>query len=68
MMGFTWIYHTPNGAELTIAEALSEFPTQADAEAWMGESWSMLLASGAESVSLLEDERVVYGPMGLSAG
>jgi hypothetical protein len=34
----------------------------------MGESWSTLLASGADSVSLLEGDRLVYGPMGLSAG
>ena len=66
-MGFTWICHALDGTDLNIAEAHAEFPTQADAEAWMGESWSVLLASGADSVSLLEGDRVVYGPMGLAS-
>ena len=67
-MGFIWICHALDGTDVNIAEARTEFPTQADAEAWMGESWSNLLASGADSVSLLEGDRLVYGPMGLSAG
>ena len=32
---------------------------------WLGESWRSLFASGVEQVSLLEDGRVVYGPMSL---
>jgi hypothetical protein len=67
-MSFIWICHALDGTDVNIAEARTEFPTQADAEAWMGESWSSLLASGADSVSLLEGDRLVYGPMGLSAG
>jgi len=66
-MGFTWICHGPDGTDLHVAEAHTEFPTQADAEAWMGESWSALLAAGADSVSLLEGDRLVYGPMGLAS-
>ena len=41
------------------------FPTQADAEAWIGEEWRTLLDSGVESVTLLRDGVEVYGPMGL---
>lgn len=67
MMSFIWICHALDGTDVNIAEARTEFPTQADAEAWMGESWSTLLASGADSVSLLEGDRLVYGPMGLSS-
>ena len=66
-MSFIWICHALDGTDVNIAEARTEFPTQADAEAWMGESWSTLLASGADSVSLLEGYRLVYGPMGLSS-
>ena len=66
-MSFIWICHALDGTDVNIAEARTEFPTQADAEAWMGESWSPLLASGADSVSLLEGDRLVYGPMGLSS-
>ena len=66
-MSFIWICHALDGTDVNIAEARTEFPTQADAEAWMGDSWSTLLASGADSVSLLEGDRLVYGPMGLSS-
>lgn len=66
-MSFIWICHALDGTDVNIAEARTEFPTQADAEAWMGEIWSTLLASGADSVSLLEGDRLVYGPMGLSS-
>lgn len=66
-MSFIWICHALDGTDVNIAEARTEFPTQADAEAWMGESWSTLVASGADSVSLLEGDRLVYGPMGLSS-
>lgn len=41
------------------------FPSQADAESWVGESWRELSAAGVESVSLLRDGTVVYGPMSL---
>lgn len=67
-MGFTWTCHAVDGTDLNVAEARAQFPTQAEAEAWMGETWSDLIAAGADSVSLLEGDVVVYGPMGLSAG
>jgi hypothetical protein len=41
------------------------FPSQADAESWVGESWRDLIAAGVEAVSLLRDDDVVYGPMSL---
>ena len=44
-----------------------DFPTQADAEAWLSASFEDLLDAGAASVTLLEGDRVVYGPMSLSA-
>ena len=31
----------------------------------MGEAWQELLADGVDAVSLLEGDRVVYGPMSL---
>jgi hypothetical protein len=63
-MPWTWRYLTAGGGPA--APASSEgFPTQADAESWLGESWRDLLASGVERVSLLEDGREEY-TMGLS--
>ena len=41
------------------------FPSQADAESWVGEAWQELLADGVDAVTLLEGDRVVYGPMSL---
>lgn len=41
----------------------TQFPTQADAEAWLGESWQELSDDGVESVTLHEDGVVAYGPM-----
>lgn len=41
------------------------FPTQSDAETWIGEQWRELLSSGVHAVVLVEDGRVVYGPMDL---
>lgn len=43
-----------------------EFPTQSDAESWIGEHWRHLAESGVDAVTLLDDERQVYGPMSLS--
>lgn len=56
-MVYQWRY--PSG------ECSPTFPTQADAETWIGETWQTLLADGVEEASLLEEERVVYGPMSL---
>lgn len=63
---WTWTYHDAEGIDLTPPCAPERgFPTQADAETWVGETWQELLAEGVESVSLHEDEDVVYGPMSL---
>jgi hypothetical protein len=51
---------SPDGAPMT-----ENFPTQGDAETWLGEIWRELLNCGVDAVSLLEDGRVVYGPMSL---
>jgi hypothetical protein len=62
-MGWTWRYH-PGAADPGRSE---EFPTQGDAESWIGETWRELAADGIEAVTLFEDDRDVYGPMSLSA-
>ena len=43
------------------------FPTQSDAENYLGESWRDLLAAGVEAVTLRQHDVVVYGPMSLRA-
>ncbi len=42
-----------------------DFPTQADAEAWLTETYPDLVDDGVRAVTLVEDGAVVYGPMSL---
>lgn len=56
-MSFHWRYSDGGASE--------QFPSQSDAETWMGESWRQLLSDGVEDVTLMEEARVVYGPMSL---
>jgi hypothetical protein len=78
-MAWTWRYEAEGGAPVDPAEApaaeapaaeapaAEAFPTQADAETWLGENWRELRHAGVFQVSLLDGERVVYGGMSLSA-
>ena len=50
--------HDPSGREL-------RFPSQGDAETWIGEAWRHLQDAGVDSVVLLDGDREVYGPMSL---
>jgi hypothetical protein len=63
-MAWTWRYVGGDGAEL--ADPVSEsFPSQADAETFIGECWRELREQGVHAVVLLDGDREVYGPMGL---
>ena len=66
-VAWTWRYEDSNGADVDVAAAPTgePFPTQSDAETWLGENWRELLSAGVEQVSLLEAGRQVYGPMSL---
>jgi hypothetical protein len=66
-MSWTWQYHAAQGAPIpeSSTQPTGGFPTQADAETWVGEEWRDLLAEGIDAVSLFEDGRLVYGPMSL---
>ncbi|MGN6246639.1 MAG: hypothetical protein ACTHQ3_23600 [Motilibacteraceae bacterium] len=67
-MSWTWRYEDAQGAEVSAAELPTDgFPSQGDAESWIGEAWRDLLERGVDAVTLLEDDRVVYGPMSLHA-
>ena len=67
-MSWTWRYEGPDGSPVQPVglPAPERFPSQADAESFIGESWRELLAAGVHQVTLFEDDRRVYGPMGLS--
>ena len=69
-MSWTWDYETADGdvldpEQLTAAPAAEIFPSQSDAESWIGEVWQELLHAGVEQVTLREGPRKVYGPMSL---
>ncbi|WP_460467872.1 hypothetical protein [Calidifontibacter terrae] len=59
MSNWTWSY---DGGE---ERASVVFPTRAEAEAWLGESWQELADAGVRAVTLRVDEEPVYGPMSL---
>ena len=65
-MTWTWRFETRAGGELVPAGiSIEGFPTQSDAESWLGEDWRLLLEAGVDQVFLLEDGVQVYGPMSL---
>lgn len=63
MGDWTWRYEDEDGAALD--PAAPTFDNRSDAESWLGEAWREIGESGVHQVTLLEDDRVVYGPMGL---
>jgi hypothetical protein len=64
-----WRLENAAGDEVAVSADLAgeRFASQADAESWVGETWSDLAAEGVDAVTLFEHERRVYGPMSLHA-
>ena len=65
---WTWEFRDANGAQTSpslVAEGQS-FPSQSDAENWIGEEWRVLAEAGVSAVILREAGREVYGPMALA--
>lgn len=68
-MMWTWEFRNANGSRVLpvlVAEGQS-FPSQSDAENWLGEEWRVLAEAGVAAVILREAGREVYGPMALAA-
>ena len=66
-MAWTWRYEGPDGSTVQPegAPEPESFPSQSDAESFIGETWRELLEAGVQQVTLFEGDRKVYGPMGL---
>ena len=63
---WTWIYLDANTTEITGDALVSTgFPSQSEAESWLGEQWHDLADAGVEAVTLQHEGVVVYGPMSL---
>ena len=65
-----WRFEDASGSEVSRADGgtasgVSGFPSQSDAESWIGEVWRDLVEDGVHQVTLFEGDREVYGPMGL---
>jgi hypothetical protein len=64
-----WRLENADGDEVEVDDehAGQRFVSPADAESWVGETWSDLAAAGVDAVTLFEHDRQVYGPMSLHA-
>ena len=64
-----WRLENAAGEQVDVDDEHSDqrFASQADAESWVGETWSELAAAGVDAVTLFEHDRQVYGPMSLHA-
>ena len=58
-MAYHWRF-TPADAVPTDPPPPSSFPSQSDAESWLGESWRELSAAGVETVTLVEGQSTLY--------
>lgn len=66
-MAWHWRYEDEAGTAMEAeVDATNRFPSQADAESWLGEHWRTLVDQGIGQVTLLENGREVYGPMSLA--
>lgn len=62
-----WRLEDAAGDEVDVPDDYADqrFPTQSEAESWVGEVWAELADAGVDAVTLFELERRVYGPMSL---
>jgi hypothetical protein len=65
-MPWSWRYEDAKGAP--VSGPPETFPSQADAESWIGQTWRELAGDGVAMVVLVEDDHVEYrmslGPAG----
>ncbi|MFC6887392.1 MULTISPECIES: hypothetical protein [Actinomadura] len=61
-MAWSWRLEKTGGQAAGTSE--ETFPTQADAESWLGENWRALREEGIDTVTLLDGDSDVY-PMSL---
>ena len=62
-----WRLEDAAGQQVEAPEEYADarFPTQSEAESWLGEVFADLAGAGVDAVTLFELERPVYGPMPL---
>ena len=69
-MSWSWQY-LDNGGQVIDSPVepcvTSASPIQSDAEAYVSDTWRELRAAGISAVTLVDGDRVVYGPMSLNS-
>lgn len=67
---FWWSLTNAAGEQVVVPDDLAgqRFGDEQQAETWIGDVFSDLLAEGVDEVTLHEGERKVYGPMSLHPG
>jgi hypothetical protein len=65
-MAWVWRYEGEDGKK--DAGGSEPFPSQSDAESWLGQTWRELVAAGVVTAVLVEDDRVEYRMSLLQAG
>src|SRR5262245_66003128 len=66
-MAWTWRLQQADGKAADGLFDVPDFPSQSDAESWIGEVWRALAEAGVGQVLLMEGDHLVYGPMSLAA-
>ncbi|MGB5951871.1 MAG: hypothetical protein WBG57_05055 [Ornithinimicrobium sp.] len=64
---YQWALFNGSGEPVRPAMWAGPFPSQSEAEAWLGDEWRELEQAGVAEVTLLCGQEPVYGPMSLSA-
>lgn len=64
-MSYLWRFE-PDDTGVEIDPVERSFPSQSDAESWIGEHWRRLSEAGVENVELIDNGKAVY-EMSLSA-
>jgi hypothetical protein len=65
---WTWTFLDADGRPMSGETVASNgFPSQSEAESWLGEQWRELADVGVDAVTLAHEGSVVYGPMSLRA-
>ena len=63
-MTWTWQLESNDSKDLSAVD-VPGFEDQGEAEAWIGDRWQELLEQGVDSVTLVEDDEVIYTGMSL---
>ncbi|MGB3186670.1 MAG: hypothetical protein WBG36_07560 [Ornithinimicrobium sp.] len=64
---YRWISESAQASAIESDADGQRFPTQAEAEAWLGDEWPALVQEGVAAVTLMCGGDRVYGPMSLSS-